>query len=147
MSKKYLITIEHIDQKCDTEKSNDLGREKKVEATRQYVLTTCVIAGALAAFLIPVRESLPIKQWPFTLITLSVFSYLWVIGQGVLHIMFLYIKELYSKNESEKEDWGWKFEFSVNVHGQFSLFIIGILFAFGVLSTIIYLLMSVWASA
>jgi len=146
MSIKYLVTIEHVDQKVDVKKTNNMGREKKVEATRQYVLTTCVIAGALAAFLIPVRESLPPKQWPFTLITLSVFSYLWVIGQGVLHIMVLYLNELYSKNKPDK-DWSWKFEISMYVHGQFSLVVIGVLFAFGVLCTIIYLLMSAWINA
>jgi len=121
-----------------------MERQAKIEATRQFVLTTCVIAGALAAFLIPVLNTTASNEWQFTIISFSIFFYLWTIGQGILHILFLYLKELYSSNISADNEWKWKFELNCKVHGQFSLFILGVLFSFGIFCTIAYLIMGAW---
>jgi hypothetical protein len=109
MSQKYIVTV----KESRSENNTFLERGEKVEATRKYVLTTCVIAGALATFLIPVREGLPPREWAFTIISLSVVSYLCAIGLGVLHIMLLFHKELYSKENIAGETWNWAFKLAM----------------------------------
>ena len=73
-----------------------MSREHKVEATRQFVLSVCVIAGAIAAFQMPLLKGLSSTSVAFATVSSSIACYLIAILLGILHLVLLYHEALYS---------------------------------------------------
>ena len=168
MQRTYTITVEESKPGVKVDSPARFGREKKVEATRQFVLTVCIISGAIAAFQMPLLKGLGNTSYAFAAIATSIACCLIVILVGVLHLAILYYVDLYTDDagggtnggdifflikrflswivgfisECDKLNaavsWAWPF---LRVRGCFSLLLIGVMFSLGLSISIAFLVM------
>ena len=151
-----------------------MSREHKVEATRQFVLSVCVIAGAIAAFQMPLLKGLSSTSVAFATVSSSIACYLIAILLGILHLVLLYHEALYSGEDGASVPSSgdillplkrfMKFLWNLfpapsqkgitsiikiispyfRVRGQFSLLIFGLLFSFGLSISLSFLVLRVY---
>jgi hypothetical protein len=151
-----------------------MSRDHKVEATRQFVLSVCVIAGAIAAFQMPMLKGLGSTSVAFAAVSSSIACYLIAILLGILHLVLLYHEALYADKSGASDAssgdillplkilmkflWGLfpaPSQVSITslikiispyfcVRGQFSLMIFGLLFSFGLSISLSFLVLRVY---
>ena len=153
---------------CDQSKNGDpMSRDTVVEATRHFVLSVCVISGALAAFQMPLLKGLSSTSVAFATVASSIACYLIAILLGILHLLVLYHEGLYPDKSDHPGDilqplkylakflWGEvpkkakdyivthinKYSPYFGVRAQFSLLLFGLLFSLGLTITLSFLVL------